>query len=458
LPRKTPFRSQIVANTCSDAGEAGLHPGALFSITMHPQVIGGDHRLMMLEQLSNTMRSRDGVAFSTMGDYADRWRTDNPLDQWITWGAPQAQSACRRDDTSKHQFRTETMITVFRSTTHDPRERGREFGAHFAAKVQSNVATYSAMFARLSANRFDIAAAGQTALVATENFAPALHAEMLGIADGAGVEPALIGALNARTEILGAIRAGARGECSAVIHLPPELHAPVAVQTWDWFQIFHDSWLVWEIPLADGSMTKTMTEYGIVGKSGLNTRGLGLLFTILHHANDGAGIGVPVHVAARATLDGAQNIYRASQLLASAAVTASSSINLVAYENSIGKAMSVELHPGGPSFILPDAQGFVIHTNHFLAPEPARNDTEPKSFPDTLLRHDLLRRRLGCYARPTTEDVLDVMRSLSGGEGAVCCSPEPGCDPASAYATLSTVILDVQNGILKVLKGSPCDQ
>lgn len=348
------------------------------------------------------------------------------------------------------------MTTVFRSTAHDPRERGQEFGKTFATKVQSNVGTYSAMFNRLSGGGYDIALAGREALAATLTFAPALHEEMLGIAEGAGIAPDLIGALNARTEILAAIGASTRGECSAVIHLPPDLTAPVAVQTWDWFQILNDHWLVWEIPLADGSMTKTMTEYGIVGKSGLNTRGLGLLFTILHHRADGARIGLPVHIAARHTLDTAANIARAAQLLASADVSASSSINLVSCESGLGAAMSVELYPGGPGFILPDEAGFLIHTNHFLAPEPAARDTEPKKFPDTLLRRDLLRRRLGTFPRPTSANVLDVMKSHVGGEGAVCCHPSPGGDPLEQYATLATVILDVQGGELKVLKGGPC--
>lgn len=348
------------------------------------------------------------------------------------------------------------MTTVFRSTALDAHSRGQEFGKTFADKIRSNVEAYRSIFDSQSNGSFDVAEAGRAALDATEKFAPPLHQEMLGIADGAGVAPALIGALNARTEILACIRAGTRGECSAVIHLPPALDAPVAVQTWDWYQKFHDSWLVWEIPLPDGSMTRTMTEYGIVGKSGLNTRGLGLLFTILHHAADGARIGVPVHVAARWTLDSAANIYRAGQLLAGADVSASSSLNLVAYENGIGKAMSVELHPGGPSFILPDAAGFIIHTNHFLAAGPAAHDTEPTSFPDTLLRHDLLRRHLGTFARPTANDVLAVMKSHEGGEGAVCCHPEPGADPATSYATLSTIILDVKSGVMTVLKGGPC--
>jgi len=348
------------------------------------------------------------------------------------------------------------MTTVFRSTTPDPRARGIEFGRTFAEQIKSNVETYGAMFDRLSGGTFDVAAAGRQALAATAEFAPPLAEEMHGLAEGAGVDAAMIGALNARTEILAAIRTHLRGECSAVIHLPQDLEAPVAVQTWDWYHIFRDSWLVWEIPLADGSVTKTMTEYGIVGKSGLNTRGLGLLFTILHHAGDGPPIGVPVHVAARWALDSAANIFRASQILGTARVSASSSLNLVAYENGIGKAMSVEMHPGGPSFVMPDAAGFLIHTNHFLASGPAAHDLEPKHFPDTLLRHDLLRRHIGNLARPSAQDVLAVMKRHEGGEGAVCCHPEPGADPAMCYETLSTVILDVKTGTLTVLRGGPC--
>ena len=350
------------------------------------------------------------------------------------------------------------MPTLFRSTTTQARARGQEFGTTFAAQIKANISSYRGIFDQRSGGSFDVAAAGRQALAVTAGFAPALHEEMQGMADGAGVEPEWIGALNARTEILAMIGAGLRGECSAVIHLPPDLSAPVAVQTWDWFQVFDPSWLVWEIPLADGSITRTMTEYGIVGKAGVNSRGLGLLFTILHHAADGAGIGVPVHIAARWALDTAPNIYRAGQMLASATVSASSSLNLVAYENGIGKALSVELHPSGPSFILPDADGFLIHTNHFLAPGPAAHDSEPRSFPDTLLRRDLLRRKLGTFERPTSTDVLEVMASLQGGEGAVCCRPEPGSDPASAYATLATIILDVQAGTMAVLKGGPSTQ
>jgi isopenicillin-N N-acyltransferase-like protein len=348
------------------------------------------------------------------------------------------------------------MPVTFRSSALDPHGRGREFGARFAGRIKDNVSAYGTVFDRNAGRAFDMAGAGEEALKAIEGFAPELHAEILGMAEGAGLDARLIGALNGRTEILAQVRSNLRGECSAVIHLPATLDAPVAVQTWDWYQIFKDAWLVWEIPLADGSMTKTMTEYGIVGKAGLNTRGIGLLFTILHHEHDGVGMGVPVHVAARAVLDNAANVNRAGQMLGTAKVSASSSLNMVGYENGHGVAMTAELHPGGPSFILPEDSGLLVHTNHFLASGPAAHDTEPRSYPDTLLRRDVLRRRLGTISNPTMQDVIGVMKNHTGGDGAVCCHPEPGGDPALTYETLATVALDIKAGELVVHAGGPC--
>ncbi|MFT3987822.1 C45 family autoproteolytic acyltransferase/hydolase [Aestuariivirga sp.] len=348
------------------------------------------------------------------------------------------------------------MTREFRSTAGTPFERGLEFGTANREQIARNIGIYRARFDTLAGGSFNVIPAGQQALAATQDFAPELHAEMLGLAEGAAVEPAIIGALNARTEILAMLKAPQRGECSAVIYLPHDGGPPRAAQTWDWAYVSRDSWLVWEIPLADGSTTKTMTEYGIVGKAGLNTKGLGLLFTILHHQADGQRIGVPVHIAARAALDGGRTLAAAAQILVRAAVSASSSINLMSFEGGTGMAMTVELYPGGPGFVLPEANGVLVHTNHFLAPEPARCDTEPKLFPDTLLRRDILMRSLARMNDPSTEDILRVMASHVGQDGAVCCHHNPAIPIGEQYETLSTVIPDVASGTLRVLDGGPC--
>jgi isopenicillin-N N-acyltransferase like protein len=348
------------------------------------------------------------------------------------------------------------MTRFFRSTLIEPHARGLEFGRAHAAEIRANIAIYHGMFETQAGGRFDTTSAGNDALAATKAFAPDLYEEMLGMADGTGVDPALIGMLNARTEILALLKAATRGECSAVIHVPRDSAAPTAVQTWDWYYALRHAWLVWEIPLADGSVTKTMTEYGIVGKTGMNTRGLGLLFTILHHRNDGGRIGVPVHVVARLVLDTAPDIARAAQLVASADVSASSSINIVSYEHGVSQAMTVELHPGGPGFVLPDMRGFLIHTNHFLAPGLAEFDTEPKNYPDTLLRHNLLQRKMAALEEPSAESVLLAMASHSGGTGAVCCHHDSRSPAAAQYETLSTVSLDLSKGEFHVHAGGPC--
>lgn len=343
------------------------------------------------------------------------------------------------------------MTRLHRSAETDPFARGLAFGRAHAGRIAGTIAGYRAMWQGLAPGH-DPAPAGQAALAATAGFAPHLAAEMRGMAEGAGIDPALIGAINARTEIMATLKAATRGECSAVIALPAE-GPPVALQTWDWFHRFRDNWLVWEIPLADGTVTKTMTEYGIVGKAGLNTRGLGLLFTILHHRADGQGIGVPVHVAARAALDLGQNLHHAAELLAGAAVSASSSLNLSAWEHGRAAAITVELYPGGPGWVLPARDGLLVHTNHFLDPRPAAADTEPGTFPDTLLRHAMLTRRL-TGASPASA-VLSALNCHMGADSALCCHPLPG-DPDDQYATLATVRLDLAAGALHVHDGGPC--
>jgi peptidoglycan-N-acetylglucosamine deacetylase len=56
--------------------------GGIFTLTLHPEVIGRGHRLTMLERLIDYMRSQSGVTFEAMGDYATRWKAATPREQW----------------------------------------------------------------------------------------------------------------------------------------------------------------------------------------------------------------------------------------------------------------------------------------------------------------------------------------------------------------------------------------
>ena len=57
-------------------------PGGIYDLTMHPQVIGRGHRMLMLERLIDHFGSKEGVVFETLGDYVERWKAENPLEKW----------------------------------------------------------------------------------------------------------------------------------------------------------------------------------------------------------------------------------------------------------------------------------------------------------------------------------------------------------------------------------------
>jgi isopenicillin-N N-acyltransferase-like protein len=348
------------------------------------------------------------------------------------------------------------MAYVFRSTQVEPRARGEEFGSVHADRINDSIASYSYIYSELIGRKFDFAkdflSFGLEALAATRRQAPALCEEMIGIAEGAGIEPAIIGALNARTEILARLRVSYPGECSAVAHIDPAGTEPLALQNWDWFEPAADNWLVWEIPHRDGSMTTTFTEFGMLGKIGINSHGVGALFTILRHANDGANIGFPVHVAARWALDTGKNITTAMRSLALVKVSASSSITLVSNEANSRTAVGFELYPRGPGIVFPNDKGLLVRTNHFLTAEAEKGDKQPSAFPDTFLRRDILMRRLAPINHPTVDDVLAVMCNRIGGEYAICAIPTAD-QKQPCRKTAATVILDFERHTLRVIEG-----
>jgi len=53
-------------------------PGGVLTFTMHPQVIGRGHRMLMLERFVAHAAGLDGVVFSTMADAAAAWRAAHP--------------------------------------------------------------------------------------------------------------------------------------------------------------------------------------------------------------------------------------------------------------------------------------------------------------------------------------------------------------------------------------------
>jgi len=53
-------------------------PQGVFTLTMHPQVIGRGHRMLMLERLITWFKSHSDANFSTLGAAAETFRDAHP--------------------------------------------------------------------------------------------------------------------------------------------------------------------------------------------------------------------------------------------------------------------------------------------------------------------------------------------------------------------------------------------
>jgi isopenicillin-N N-acyltransferase-like protein len=345
------------------------------------------------------------------------------------------------------------MTRRFTSTVDGPAERGLEFGAAHADQVRATVAAYLRLFALNRGPGDDIAEVvdhlGGLALTRVTGWAPELAAEISGIAEGAGVPVERIAAINARTEILARLSTTAGHECSTVVSLGP---TPVAMQNWDWYEAMAGNWLEWTIPHPDGRRVTTVTEYGMVGKIGVNERGVGTLFNILHHRDDGAGMGIPVHIVARRILDTAGTVADGLRTCASASAAGLSASTAISVVDS-STAASVELWPGGIGQVHPDPGGLLVRTNHFLTGPACEGDAWEVRASDTIARHAELGRRLRGRGGVEETDVAAVLTDHGSG---LCCHPYPDDVPELGQATLATVSLDLAGRSLRVSDGPPC--
>jgi isopenicillin-N N-acyltransferase-like protein len=308
---------------------------------------------------------------------------------------------------------------------------GRALGTEAREDILRCWAGYEPLFDAWGTGAREIA---EATFERTRAWAPRLAAEIEAIAAGAGLAIWQVAALNARTEIL----AKGRGECSTVVLLGDP---PRTLQTWDWHEHLDDVKFVW-----DTGHVRTLTEYGIVGKIGVNSAGLGVHMNILHHASDGGGDGVPVHVVARRILDEATTVEEAAKIARSADVCASTVLTAVDRHG----AACLELCPAGLGEVRP-RDGVLLHTNHFLDPELAEGEDNRDEDPESWDRLEALEQRIDELR--TAPDLADVIKLH---DAPVCCHPEPGAPFGERYATLATISLDVAGGHLRLRAGGPC--
>ena len=87
----------VNSSSCAASSERGV-----YTLTMHPQVIGRGHRMLMLEELLDRIAAIHGVEFTTIGEVAADWRERNPLlDDCAHGRSEQRSDGAMPDETSR---------------------------------------------------------------------------------------------------------------------------------------------------------------------------------------------------------------------------------------------------------------------------------------------------------------------------------------------------------------------
>ncbi|MEV7605202.1 C45 family peptidase [Paenarthrobacter sp. NPDC089322] len=354
----------------------------------------------------------------------------------------------------------------------DPRERGLDIGRTWAEQTRRTARLYSDFFATLGVAGQKVRTIAEGSHEALRNWSPALAEEAEGWAAGAGLTTWELSVVNARTEILVAAPKKAGGhECSTAVYAPAAGGVPQTLQTWDWHHDLTPDGLLLAVTPNPGWTTKSFTEFGTLGKIGVNSEGLGLHFNILAHASDNDSAGVPVHAVARRILDEASSITQAIAIASSARVSASTVFtvftagsetpaNVVTQattpQSSPPGAVSIEVSPAGTAVVHAGSDGWLLHTNHFLDPVLAQGD----AIDDGALSPQRLAHLAAVRADLAGHGVADRAKQFCSSEGAasvVCFHPDASVPRHEQWQTLLTVSIDAGDGLLAYAAANPAD-
>jgi isopenicillin-N N-acyltransferase like protein len=309
--------------------------------------------------------------------------------------------------------------------------------------VATTVATYRRM---LHETAGELAPHGERVAAALGDRWPEPVEEIEGLAAGAGQDPLELLAINARTELLAP---GQAAECSVIGRLR-DGRVELA-QTWDWHPDLAPARVVVTTVAPGRPWFTTVTEAGILAKLGVSANGLACALNFLGCSVDGGLGGVPIHVLLRVLLERCEGATDALALLLGAQVTASSCVTVAAAEAGGVALFAAELSPGGARLVLPDDDGLLVHTNHFLRTPPRGEDTDVVTYPGTLLRRWHLERVL----RAGTDPLRALAEHFPAGEP-VC---RHGLDEglwANRRETLLAIAVDPAVPSLRVAAGPPC--
>lgn len=286
--------------------------------------------------------------------------------------------------------------------------------------------------------------------------APYLDDEIVGVAEGAGIELAEAYLLQLRAEVYARVlgRPEASNECTtfAATSAATGDGGVLAGQNADLPAIYQELMIIMELHPDDGPSILMVTPAGQVSYIGMSSAGMAVFANFLHC--DGWGLGFPRYLLSRYALAHG-SVDRA--LAALEALPRASSRHLMMIDDS-GRALSYENTPARGAAIEP-LDGLAVHANHYLSPELANEERANKrALSNSRVRQRRAEQIFGDARGALTAERAQVLfRDRANVPDAI--SVEPGDDPQEHplydYITVTSVIASPTTGELWVSAGPP---
>ncbi len=337
--------------------------------------------------------------------------------------------------------RPASAMRELRTDATDPRTRGEQAGAALREQIAGVEQAYRRLFHALRGwGEDDVARFGEQVLARVGRWRPSLVAELEGLAAGAGRPVELIAALNGRTEVV------RQHECSVIGRTESE-DGPWLAQTWDWYVDAPERTVMWNAAADDGTRFLTMTEAGLLAKTGVSERGLALSLNMLSHRTDALPAQVPIHLVLREILATCARVDDVAALLADTELSASSSLTVV---DADGGAAAFECSPAGVGRIEP-SDGLIAHTNHFVDPELARGELN-ENLEGSVNRLAAVR----AAAPRTLAEARVALSNHSCTPQAICRHDEPYLPGFPNTGTCVALEMRPATGEIEAAAGNPC--
>ena len=282
---------------------------------------------------------------------------------------------------------------------------------------------------------------------------PEILEEMNGIAWGADVDFIDILTLNCRSEIA---LTQASGGCSA---FSLQRHGTQwLAQNWDWRHDQLDNVVALHIRGDGRPALVSIGEAGMVGKVGLNDRGIGVCLNAIRSQT--CGVGLPIHIALRKILE-CDDMPSALAVATHDRVCSPAHFLLASAQlgNEGGQAVGLEVQPGEPGRIEP-RNGIVTHTNHLYAedtPCPVQDFPRTDSRPRLCRLDTLLHDELPPDADIDEARLFDILSDHQGTPLSICRHFNPDHPAEERMETLFSVVMNLSERRLTLRHGKPCE-